>query len=306
MNLLVTGACPQHAEMIARLEAEGYQVLFMQQESGELPCEASWVHGVICNGLFLYHDIKAFTDLRFVQLTSAGLDRVPLKEIDSRGIRLFSAKGVYSIPMAEFAVGAVLQFYKESRWFAHHQSLKKWEKHRGLLELYHKNVCIIGCGSVGAECAKRFSAFSCDVVGVDLNEPDGGLFDRGYPVSKMKTAVSGADVVVLTLPLNESTRAMIDADVLSSMKDGAVLVNISRGAVVDTDALTRVLSQGRIRAALDVFEDEPLCEDSPLWHMDNVILTPHNSFVGDGNAVRLSKVILENLKNEQERYRQTC
>ena len=101
---------------------------------------------------------------------------------------------------------------------------------------------------------------------------------------------------MLTLPLTDETRHLIDGDVFEKMKHGAVLVNIARGAVVDTAALTEALKTKLFGAVLDVFEEEPLSEDSPLWEMENVIVTPHNSFVGDGNADRLFRLISENLE----------
>jgi phosphoglycerate dehydrogenase-like enzyme len=104
-----------------------------------------------------------------------------------------------------------------------------------------------------------------------------------------------ADVVVLTLPLSDKTRHLIDEKAFSKFKDASVLVNISRGAVVDTNALINALENRIFGAVLDVFEEEPLNSSSPLWDMQNVIITPHNSFIGDGNKLRLYELILNNL-----------
>jgi phosphoglycerate dehydrogenase-like enzyme len=111
-----------------------------------------------------------------------------------------------------------------------------------------------------------------------------------------KEAFKDADFIVLTLPLTKESRYLINEDILSAMKRDAVIINISRGAVVNTEHLINALSENAIGGAvLDVFEEEPLGEDSPLWDMENLIVTPHNSFVGDGNSGRLYKVIMENL-----------
>ena len=104
-----------------------------------------------------------------------------------------------------------------------------------------------------------------------------------------------SDVVVVTVPLTAETEGLFDKKRLGLMKTGAVLVNIARGAVVDTDALTEELKKGRLSAVLDVFENEPLEKDSPLWDLENAVVTPHNSFVGEGNAKRLGEVIMANL-----------
>ena len=307
MNLLVTGAWSDGKNCIAELEAMGHTVTFMQYEKDELPCSYEWVEGVICNGLFLTHPIEKFTNLRYIQLTSAGFDRVNMDYVKSHGIEIHNARGVYSIPMAEFALCGVLQLYKQAAFFRENQRKHLWEKHRDLLELEGKKVLIVGCGSVGNECAKRFSALDCDVIGVDLLADEDSSKDilhllpsrgRFYsvikPMNHFNSELTKADVVVLTLPLTKQTLHMMDNHRLSLMKGGAILVNIARGAIVDINAL--LLHINRIGGAvLDVCEEEPLDEKSQLWDNKNIILTPHNSFVGDGNKERLNSIIFNNL-----------
>ena len=297
MKLLITGAWNCTAEQLSVLKEMGNEILFMQNEGDALPQGAEDVEGIICNGLFLHHDIQQFQKLRYVQLTSAGFDRVPLDYIQARGIEIHNARGVYSIPMAEFAMCGVLQLYKQMRFFIENQKRHRWEKHRGLQELNAKTVCIIGCGSVGTECAKRFCAFGCKVIGVDICLKQSGYYETIVPLSKLDDILPQADIIVLTLPLTEDTEHLIDRTRLSTMNRHAILVNIARGAVVDTEALIEVLPNIG-GAVLDVVEDEPLKEDSLLWDMDNVIVTPHNSFVSDETSERLAEVIIENLEGK--------
>lgn len=300
MRLLITGAWQDAGTYMDRIREMGHEALFLQQEKELLPCGEAWPEGVICNGLFLHHPIEKFENLRYVQLTSAGYDRMDMEYAAEHRIAVYNARGVYSVPMAEYAVGGVLQLYKQFPYFRENQKRHIWEKHRGLMELSGKNVCIVGCGSVGSECAKRFRAFGCAVTGVDLLPMEHDDFDRIRPVAELDAALSDADIVVLTLPLTEKTRHLMNATRFGVMKPGAVLVNISRGAVVDTPALEAALQAGYLRGAvLDVFEEEPLGENSPLWDFENVIITPHNSFVGDGVRQRLMDVILNNLKKEK-------
>lgn len=294
MNLLVTGAWSDGKNCIAELETMGHTVTFMQYEKDELPCSYEWVEGVICNGLFLTHPIEKFTNLRYIQLTSAGFDRVDMDYVKVHGIEIHNARGVYSIPMAEFALCGVLQLYKQAAFFRENQRKHLWEKHRGLLELAGKNVLIVGCGSVGNECAKRFNAFDCSITGVDLFPREDNLYSEMLPLDKLDNALKQADIVVLTLPLTEQTKYLIDNSKLSLMKGGATLVNIARGAIVDTEALLNHIDRFT-GVVLDVFEEEPLNENSPLWDKQNIILTPHNSFVGEGNGERLKEIIVENL-----------
>lgn len=297
MNILVTGAWIDAEEHIGELESLGHEVRFLRQEKDELPCEAEWVEGVICNGLFLHHPIDRFTDLRFIQLTSAGYDRVDMDFVRSHGIEIHNAGGVYSIPMAEFAVSGVLQLYKQTRFFEENRSAHLWQKHRGLMELFGKTAVILGCGSVGTECAKRFRTFGCKIRGVDVAPRDDEAFDGILPLDMLDEAIGSADLLILTVPLTPQTVHMIDRRRLSLLKESAVVVNISRGRVVDETALAELLRDNRIfGAVLDVFETEPLSGSSPLWDLPNVILTPHNSFVGEGNGERLNELIMYGLQ----------
>lgn len=153
----------------------------------------------------------------------------------------------------------------------------------------------MGCGNVGTECAKRFHAFGCKVIGVDLYPREDAAYEKMYPLSNLNNCLSQADVVILTLPLTTETRHMMNETRFGLMKDRSVFVNIARGAVVAEQALLNALNTKLLGAVLDVFEDEPLSTDNVLWKKDNVIITPHNSFVGDGNLERLNQVILSNL-----------
>ena len=294
MNLLITGAWQNAKDYIEKLEADGHEVEFLQFEKDDLPCSYAWIEGVICNGLFLSHDIRKFVNLKYIQLTSAGFDRVPMDYVKEHKIAIHNARGVYSIPMAEFALFGVLELYKRGKVFFENQTEHIWEKQRNILELFGKRVCIVGCGSVGTECAKRFRAFGCEVFGIDLFPREDEHYEEMLGLDKLEDVLMESDIVVLTLPLTEKTRHLMNEAKLKQMKSGTVLVNIARGAIVDTDALIDALPNIG-GAVLDVFEEEPLSEECPFWDMENVIVTPHNSFVGDGNGKRLDEVILGNL-----------
>lgn len=294
MNLLVTGAWADAKSHIATLEQTGHTVCFMQFEKDELPCDYSWVEGVICNGLFQYHQIEKFTNLKYIQLTSAGFDRVPMEYVKSCAIKINNAHGVYSIPMAEYVLAGVLELTKKMRFFADNQKAHKWEKHRGLVELAGKNVCIVGCGSVGIECAKRFAAFGCKVTGVARSERQQEYFDKVVKISDIDSVLPDMDVVVLAVPLTDETRGLMSKSRLALLSADTILVNVARGAIVDEKALIEVLPN-IFGAVLDVFTEEPLSSDSPLWDMENVIVTPHNSFVGEGNGERVDDAILRSL-----------
>lgn len=297
MNLLVTGAFSCSKEQLNCIEALGHKVVFMQYEKDKLPCEYTWVEGIIGNGIFLHHPIEKFTSLNFIQLTSAGFDRIPMDYVEEKGIKIFNARGVFSIPMAEFALAGVLYLYKKFDFFAQNQKKHIWEKNKAVFELFGKTVLVVGAGNVGNECAKRFSAMGCKVLGCDLYPNKTENFADVLPLNELDTLLNDADVVVLTLPLTADTKNLFNKNKFIQMKNGALLVNIARGAVVNTEDLVDALKQNLGGAVLDVFETEPLEETSPLWDMDNVIITPHNSFVGNGNNIRLFEVVMKNLKN---------
>lgn len=296
MKLLLTGAFKYSQEQLNTIHSLGCEVTFVQDERVPLDIDVSEFEAVVCNSIFLYNDITKFKNLEFIQLTSAGVDSLPLDYIKEKGIELFNARGVYSIPMAEWVVLKILEIYKKSRRFYDNQSKCKWDKQRDLLELTDKTAAIIGFGSVGYEVAKRLKAFDVKVIGVGRSERDSDLLDEYYFIDDIDEVLKKSDIVVLTLPLTEETQYFIDKDKIKSMKDNSVLVNVSRGGVIDENALIEAIEDEKfLGVALDVFEEEPLNKDNLIWNLENVIITPHNSFVSDKINQRFFDVIAKNL-----------
>lgn len=297
MNLLLTGAFSYTETQTAQLKALGADITFVQDEREPLSIDVSKFDAVVCNGLFLKNDIRQFTNLRFIQATSAGLDRMPMEYILETGIQLRNARGVYSVPMAEFAVSGVLALYKHTAKFIENQRNREWVKDRSVRELAGDTVLIVGCGSVGTECARRLKVFGMRVIAADICRPADAAYDAYCTMESLSAALGMADVLVLTLPLTDETRGMFCAEMLKHCKSGAILVNLARGAVVCEADLIAALQKGTLGGAvLDVFEAEPLPKESPLWKMENVLVTPHNSFVSPKNNERLFTCIYENLK----------
>ncbi|MBQ4524651.1 MAG: NAD-binding protein [Bacteroidaceae bacterium] len=298
MNLLLTGCFKYTEVQKEKLASLGFRIYFVQQEKEALPLAAAEVDATVCNGLFLSHNIEDFTNLKFIQLTSAGFDRVPVDYIKAKGIALHNARGVYSVPMAEWVLFRVLEHYKQGWFFKNEQEQHQWTKHRGLRELAGSRVAVVGAGNVGQEVAKRFGALGCNVTGFDIHTNSTPFFDEMALTASLLEHIGLYDVVVITAPLLPSTRGLISYDVMKGMKENATLVNIARGRLIDQKALEQVLCERKdLFAALDVFETEPLEEDSPLWTMDNVAVSPHNSFVSDRNNERMFEVMYQNLKN---------
>lgn len=270
----------------------------MKYENDTLPLPPENVDAAVCNGLFLYHDIKQFTRLKFIQLTSAGYDRVPIDYIRNSGIHIFNARGVYSIPMAEWALFRVLEYFKHGWNFKREQDNNHWAKDRTLRELSGCTVAIIGAGNVGQEVAKRFQAMGSYTIGFDIHTNKTAGFNSMTLIESLPDKVGLFDVIIITAPLLPSTKGIINRFILDRMKDDAIIVNIARGGIIKQEELIDILSKRKdIFAALDVFEDEPLDNNSKLWVMDNVAISPHNSFVGNGNNERMFNLIQSNLKD---------
>jgi phosphoglycerate dehydrogenase-like enzyme len=297
MKLLITGAFKYTNGQIQQLQSLGFKTIYIQDERKSLDIDVSDIDGIICNSLFQHSDISMFKELKFIQLTSAGVDKVPLDYIEAKDIKLFNAKDIYSIPMAEWVILKILEVYKKSKRFYELQLQHNWEKQRDLLELTDKKAAIIGFGSVGTEVAKRLKAFGVKIIGVTRKETISDLLDENHLIENIDELLEKVDIVVLTLPLNNDTRHLIDAKKISRMKSSSVIINVSRGSIIEERALLHAIQDGKfLGVVLDVFEKEPLSNRSPLWDYENVIITPHNSFVSDKVNERLFKQIKRNLK----------
>lgn len=302
MKLLLTGAFQYTERQMEMLKDMGHDLCYIQDEriplkEQKMEISLEEIEGVVCNGLFLYNDIEQFESLRFIQLTSAGFDRVSMEYITQKGIAIHNARGVYSVPMAEWAVWSALELYKNMAEFRQNQKAHLWKKQRNLQELAEKKVLLLGCGNVACEVAKRFKAFDTKIKGIDKYPRPLKHFDEVLGLDYVDEQLKDADIVISTLPLTQETYHLLNYEKLSLLGDNSIVINISRGQVIDEDALIKVLTKKEILgAALDVFETEPLNEQSPLWDLKNVIVTPHNSFVSDKNNERMFKLILENLQ----------
>lgn len=297
MKVLVTGAISYKEEDLQEIKKLGIEMIFIQDERKTIKTKVEDIDYVICNNLFIYNDIKKFSKLKYIQVTSAGMDRLPLEYIENKGIKVFNARGVYSVPMAEWTILKILEVYKKSEFFYCNQEKRKWEKNRNLLELTNKIVTILGYGSVGREIAKRLHAFGVKINIVDLKKEKLEWIEKAYDINELKEALADSDINIICLPLTKQTRGIINKKTISYMKEQSILINISRGEIIKEEELIEEISNNKfLSVILDVFEKEPLDSKSRLWDYKNVIITPHNSFVSEKNYERLIEVIYDNLK----------
>jgi phosphoglycerate dehydrogenase-like enzyme len=210
--------------------------------------------------------------LRVVQSLSAGVEDLP--PILPPGVVLCNARGVHDTSTAELAVTLILSALRGIPGFVKAQRAESWQSSGCLPSLADRTVLVLGYGSIGEAVEDRVSGFECEVLRVARSAR---VVRRGlvHALAELPELLPHADVVVLTLPLTEETRGLVDAGFLAAMKDGALLVNVARGAIIDTTALLAELGRGRLSAALDVTDPEPLPVGHPLWHAPRTLISPH-------------------------------
>ena len=239
--------------------------------------------------------------VRWVQGSMAGAGEVAKAAgLVGTDVIVTTAGGVYSGALAEFALMAMLQHAKDLDGLRRDKAAKRWDQ-RPVGTLQDKTLCLIGTGSIGRAVAERARPFGMRVLGVKrtVRESDEawGYTDELYATRDLRDALGGADYVVATLPLTPETERLLDARAIGKMKDGAYFVNIGRGKVVDEGALVEALRGGRLSgAALDVFEEEPLPGESPLWGLESVIVSPHSTDVIEGINTLQTDLFCENLR----------
>lgn len=262
-------------------------------------------------------------NLKWVQLNSAGMEHVKNQPIITQGgAALTSASGIHATPIAEYCIGMMLAWAYKLPMMMADQQQKRWRENRYTLyaprHLRGQTLGIVGYGSIGRELARLADAMGMNVLAskrdarnpanegryraAGTGDPEGDIPERIYPSQAIKTMAQDCDYLVLITPLTPATKHMVNAHILEAMKETAVLINVARGSVVDEPALIEALQTASIAGAvLDVFEEEPLPADSPLWTMENVIISPHCA----GNSQRYDEkagaVFAENLQRYLER-----
>ncbi len=241
------------------------------------------------------------TRLKWIQLASAGSDFYQREGlfVQRPDLLLTTASGVHEVPISEHILASILHFSRGINTAVRNQATHKWESYRGD-EVQGKMVCFVGYGPIARRAATLCQALGMRVTSVRASiaeqQPGFEAVERFYPPADLNQVLAEADYVVLAAPRTTQTENIISAPQLDSMKETAVLVNISRGALVDEPALIHALREGKIKgAALDVFTEEPLPESSPLWELPNVLVTPHIAGSNPHYDERVTKLFIDNL-----------
>jgi phosphoglycerate dehydrogenase-like enzyme len=234
-------------------------------------------------------------NVQWLHMFSAGLDNPVFGTLMERGITVTHSAGSSAVPIAHSVIMHVIGMCRNAREMAIAQSASRWAN-RDALDVEGRRMLIVGLGGIGTEVARLAAHFGVDVTGL-RRTPTGDEPCRTLPIEQLHELLPQTDDLVLTAPLTPSTRGIIGATELALLPAGAHLVNVGRGELIDEPALVEALRSGRVgAAALDVFAVEPLPADSPLWAMEHVTVTPHNSGATPLAADRAADVFVDNLR----------
>ncbi|WP_304598471.1 D-2-hydroxyacid dehydrogenase [Homoserinimonas sp. OAct 916] len=232
--------------------------------------------------------------LKWIHVAAAGVDKLLFDELNESDVVVTNARGIFDRPIAEFVLASILAIAKDIPGSLRRQEKRQWE-HRETERIDGTKALIVGTGAIGRATARMLTAMELTVVGVgrtDRVDPDFGVV---HASDRLADVVADADWLVLIAPLTDATRNMVDKAVLDALKPTARVINVGRGELIDDDALVDALASGGIAgAALDVFSTEPLPDSSPLWAMENVLISSHLSGDAVGWLERLSDLFREN------------
>jgi phosphoglycerate dehydrogenase-like enzyme len=258
---------------------------------------------VVVSGMWQNSLLEGAEKLRFIQAIGAGTDQFARDELQKRGIRLASARGVNYRAVSEHGMALILALARRLPEARDNQAKRVW---RGMIgdpagredELGGKTLLIVGLGEIGGRLAEIAKAFEMRVIGLRRDTAAGGPADEVRAMSDLKASIPEADYVALTCPLTPETERLFDAAALGLMKPSAHLINLARGRVVDEAALVETLAAHRIAGAgIDVTVEEPLSPNSPLWAMEHVLITPHTA----GETRRYEDNVIEILQDNLDR-----
>ena len=255
------------------------------------------VEVLVCYNPFQLLKLDQLPRLKYIFLSSAGVDQLPKAEVIARQVVVTNNKGGYSKPISEWIIWTLLSIYKNGSQFYGNKRIKQWLLSTDVYELTDKNIGILGTGSIGTECAKRLEGFEVNRIGYNTTGLNKEPFEITYKVDRLLETIGDLDALIITVPYTEKTHYLITKTYLDKMKPSSVLINVSRGAIVNEQDLLRKLEEGHfLGVGLDVFEEEPLPSSHPFWIHERVYITPHNSWVSEKRNVKRFQMLHENFK----------
>jgi len=277
---------PDHEVAVATTPAEERDLIERARVVTGIDFEAEW--------------LDAAENLDLFACAYAGTGHLDIGALEAAGVTVTNAAGVHGPNISEYVIGALVAHERQFRRAREHQERNHWEAYP-VGELHGSTAAVVGLGAIGEALVERLDAFGVETIGVRYTPEKGGPTDEVVGFESIHSALARADYVLLACPLTDTTRSLIDADALASMRTDALLINVARGPVVDTDALVTALRDDDIRGAtLDVIDPEPLPADHPLWSFESVQITPHNAGNTPKYYDRLADILATNLRRIEE------
>ena len=236
-------------------------------------------------------------ELKWIQVLSAGVNALPLDEIKKRGIVVTNVRGIHKIPMSEYALSMLLHVYRHETQVVKDQEKSHWNRKYTVKEITGKTLLVLGTGAIGQEVARLGRAFRMKTIGISRSGDQVEHFDENYAVAHLDSMLPKADFIVSVLPSTKETKYLLRDSHFDQMKEDAVFLNMGRGDLVTTETLLKAARENKVsHLVLDVFEEEPLAEDSPLWKEENITITPHISGVSSRYLERALGILMENIE----------
>lgn len=283
----------------ARLREQFPEVAFeFYKYPGELPAETQKNMDVLIS----YHGavdesfIDAAPNLKWIAWYATGVNSLPLEKLHERGIKLTNGKGVHAQQLSEWLFAYILDDFKQLKAVYEEQLNKLYNRKRLTRTLDSTTILFLGTGAIPQRAAQIAKVFGMKTIGLNTTGHEVTHFDETYSLAERNNIYSQADIVVNVLPETKETYHLLTIDDFEAMDSETLFINIGRGTIASTDVLVKALKEKMIRAAyLDVFEEEPLTEDSPLYTLDNVFLTSHITGNGADNKVKATQILKNNL-----------
>lgn len=241
------------------------------------------------------------SNVKWVQFAYAGVNALPLELFAKKNILLTNGSGIHAYPVTETTIGLILGMTRSIVQSAENQRKKmwkdKWKNEEDVYELNGKTMLIVGAGKIGVQLGNVAKAFNMHTIGINRSGRKIENMDEQYTQKELAEVIHKGDIVVNILPLTKETTALFDEAIFSKMKDGVIFINVGRGESVVTDDLLKALDTGKVsHAGLDVFEEEPLPEDHPLWEHDQVLMTPHIAGQVESYPKYIFPIFMENFE----------
>lgn len=234
--------------------------------------------------------------LKWIQGQAAGVDFLDLENLKKKNILLTNGSGIHSIPIAESVFGMLLTYTRGIQEAIKNQMTQTWHQPTSLMELNGKTIMIVGTGKIGTEIGRLAKAFNMKTIGINSSGHKVEFMDEIYSQEQMKAQLVKADIVVNILPLTKKTTHFFNDELFDAFKPQTLFINVGRGPSVDESSLIKALDSGKVAfAGLDVFEQEPLEKESPLWNREDVLITPHISGIAEHFKKRLFSIFEKNL-----------